>query len=167
MYRNYTKSWVKNQYLHIDLTIGILRTKCTWLWSWYGHIYTHLMPSSLYTWHFDSTAGNGGEDWLFFRKVTHNWKKPTEPPWELRLGMWSVKPFFSTKHHGRYLFIFLKKSFNVSISQNLFYFTAVPQAFSEGFKSTNVPNMCLSLHSLSVVCVSFSCVFCPSFCQNI
>lgn len=48
---------VKNQYLQLDLTIIILRTKCTWLW---GHIYTYLMPPSLYTWQFNHTEENEG-----------------------------------------------------------------------------------------------------------
>lgn len=48
---------VKNQYLQLDLTIRILRTKCTWLG---GHIYTNLMPPSLYTPHFNHTAENKG-----------------------------------------------------------------------------------------------------------
>lgn len=94
----------------------------------------------------------------------------TEPTWELRLDMCWLKPFFLPTHKASWLTSLKNHQMLVSatILNFLFfiYFTAVPRVFSDGFKSKKVQNMCF-LHSLNAVCVSFSCVFCPSSCSNI
>lgn len=106
-------------------------------------------------------------DIQYNKQTIYRWKgETTEPTWELRLDMCWLKPFFLTNSQCIMADI-IKKSPEVGISHNFFFnFTAVPQVFSDGFKSKKVQNMCF-LHSLNAVCVSFSCVFCPSSCWNI
>lgn len=108
------------------------------------------------------------------KRFTGEKGKTTELMWELRLDMCWLKPFFFIPTHNASWLTSFKKNHRMLVSATvlnfLFFFIIMLQQCHEcsvmASSPKKVQNMCF-LHSLNAVCVSVSCVFCPSSCWNI
>lgn len=127
-----------------------------------------------------SLIGSSSRVAAFLRtsQTVHRWKWKTT--WERRLGMccW-LKPFFFLTNIQSIMadiiiiiiFIFFFRKITECYDQPRFFSFNLQQCHqhSVALQAHESPQICafFLLHSLNAVCVSFSCVFCPSFCSNI